>query len=101
MARFPSDIPGGFDATYWSDKITLQVLGKSIHDFHLPTPQQLDVTCNSGTSSTQTCPAKKAESPVLLAPVGKQKPIKEGIKHVVFLTHFDDQEIVRRLTRHI
>lgn len=101
IARFPNDITGGFDATYWSDKITLQVMGENVHDFHLPTPQQLDVTSNSGTSSTQTRPSKKPASPALLAPVGKQKPIKEGIKRVVFLAHFDDQEIVKTHTAHL
>ena len=94
-ARFPSDITGGFDATYWSDKITLQVIAENTHDFHLPTPQQLDVTCNSGTLSTQTHLTKKAESPAPLAPVGKQNPSRKASKVLVFLVHLDDQEIVK------
>lgn len=49
----------------------------------------------------QTRPSKKPASPALLAPVGKQKPIKEGIKRVVFLAHFDDQEIVKTHTAHL
>ena len=75
-----NDITGGFDATYWSDKITLQVIAENVYNFHLPTPHQLDVTGNSGTLSTQTHPTKKAESHGPLAPVGKQSPSRKASK---------------------
>ena len=67
-------------------------MGESIPDFPLPSPQQLGVsTAIPEPSSIQTHPPKKAAS-LLLAPVGKQKPAKDGFKRVVFLAHFEDHE---------
>ena len=99
IARFPSEIVGGFDATFWNDKTTLQVMGEDIHDVHLPSPQQMGVNIPSP-SSTQIQQSRKAGNQMLF-PVSKQKPAKEGFKRVVFLAHFEDQEIITTHTAHL
>ena len=97
MARFPSDITGGFDPIFWDDKLTLQVMGESTPDLTMPSPQQLGLP---GPSTPQYIP-KKATGTPSVSTVGKQKQPKDGFKRVVFLAYYEGKEIIKTHTAHL
>lgn len=92
----------------------MQVMGESVHDQftgpagsfscgdwgNLPSPQQLGInTARPGTSSTQGKLQRNAANQLT---IGKPKPkVSAGFKRVVFLAHFEDQEIVKTHTAHL
>jgi len=67
---------------------------------NLPSPQQLGInTARPGTSSTQGKLQRNVANQLTIA--GKPKPkVSTGFKRVVFLAHFEDQEIVKTHTVH-
>jgi len=68
---------------------------------NLPSPQQLGInTARPGTSSTQGKNQRNAGNQLTIA--GKSKPkVSTGFKRVVFLAHFEDQEIVKTHMAHL
>lgn len=104
VARFPSEVTGGFDSTFWHDRVTMQVMGESLPNagddsVTLPSPQQLGV-CRPGTSTNQTVKPQKSYAQ-LNSTFGKPKE-KSAFKRVVFLAHFDsDTELVKSHTAHL
>lgn len=68
---------------------------------NLPSPEQLGInTARPGTSSTQGKLQRNAANQ--LTNVGKPKPkVSTGLKRVVFLAHFEDQEIFKTHTAHL
>ena len=93
----------------------MQVMGESVPDQftgpagasncgdwgNLPSPQQLGInTARPGTSSTQGKLQRNAANQLTIA--GKPRPkLSTGFKRVVFLAHFEDQEIVKTHTAHL
>ncbi|KAL9977908.1 hypothetical protein ACROYT_G015371 [Oculina patagonica] len=60
VARFPSEVTGGFNSTFWHDRVTMQVMGECLphvgdDSVTLPSPQQLGVS-RPGQEPQQTKP---------------------------------------------
>ena len=81
IARFPCDITGAFDATFWQDKLTLQVMGESpnvpglCNEALIPSPQQFGI--GRSTATATQVKAHTSVSSKLSSFQGKRK--KQGI----------------------
>ena len=106
IARFPCDITGAFDATFWQDKLTLEVMGESpnvpdlCNEALIPSPQQFGI--GHSTATATQVKAHTGVSSKLSSFQGKGKnKASPSFKRVVFLAHFEDKENVKTHTAHL
>ena len=82
IARFPRDITGAFDATFWQDKLTVQVMGESsnvpglCNEVLIPSPQEFGIG-RSAATATQV----KAHTSVSSKLSSFQGKLKEKTRH--------------------
>ena len=106
IARFPCDITGAFDATFWQDKLTLQVMGESsnvpglCNEVLIPSPQQFGIGRSTATATQVKAHTSISSKLSSFQGKGKNKA-SPSFKRVVFLAHFEDKEIVKTHTAHL
>ena len=105
IARFPSDITGAFDATFWQVKLTFQVMGESsnvpglCNEALIPSPQQFGIGRSTATATQVKAHTSVSSKLSTFRGKGKTKA-SPSFKRVVF-AHFEYKEIVKTHTAHL